>query len=252
MKQVKEFDQDVAYSILDWVEGDQLDSSELENISYFYRSLGIKHDASRLYHRGLTVTKKGFNEFLDTERLKLKKRDAESWSCYKAVGYQFASKHYLRSGLLLTRKIPQNKVIVNLVSLYEYYEETYFATKKTARQDDYGKLGEYGFMALQHMSKFMGECEILSETLCTSCNIDDVSGIVFVPDSNSENIYVMANFARFLRNLKKIDKNAVEFINLVKSNNYTHIPYEEVIILDKSKGTWNLSYDNVKNYTKRY
>ena len=257
MKQIQKIPPYIAISIDRWIAGKKLNFDDLANMAGFYRSLGLKHDASKLYHRGLSISKVGFNKFLDTGKLKLKTQDSESWSCSKPIAYLFANKYASVSGLVLSKKIPKNKMIINLVDLYEYYKDTYLVIRKGTKKvvssagggkRDYGYLGKEGFRAIQHIHQFIRECEILSETVCTSCSVNDMSGIVFVPDSRSDfNSNSKYKFAKFLNTLKKVDKKAVEFVNLVKSN--SSIPYKKTIILDKVKGVWRLSYDDMENYS---
>ena len=143
---------------------DKVDDNELKLLADWYRSLGIKHDYSKLYYRGLSISNVGFSEFAKSGQLKLKPRLAESWSCHKSVAHEFSEvnvlDHVTNHSIMLGMKIKEKDVLFDLDGIAKLYEKV-----------DVDKLPINFNSALQKIKKYE-ECELVTKTLCTRCSVD--------------------------------------------------------------------------------
>ena len=170
---------EIAKNITKWLrKRDKLKTSDLKQISNFYHSLDIYHNDHMKYYRGLNITKDGFDDFLKSGKLKLKKRSAESWTCNSDIAFKFTPDVYMINqmgiaGIILRKQIPENKMWFNLEKLanrYAYHRE----------------LDHPAYIMMEQI-KSMKECELVSKSICTSCTIDDFDLVEFKHHVSNKN-----------------------------------------------------------------
>ena len=176
----------VIQSILHWVvDGSYADEVVRKNMKEFYRSLksyGIKHNSKEIFFRGLRITEKGLMEFFKKGSLKLKNRNAESWTCDEYIAENFAKGRDYDdfSGIILAKQIPENKVVINFQQIREAYG------KFKVIEDAYW---EEALFAIDEYD----ECELVTDTICTKCSVKEVAVVEFV-----YNNYMGDEFVGFL------------------------------------------------------
>ena len=188
MKTPPKIPENVAQQIINWIEygGSPMASTvKIHEIKEFYDSLGIKHD-NKPYYRGLKISPKGFDKFMETGKLHLFKDDSESWTCDLDTAEAFLPErdHMLTdrlrmAGFILKINIPKNRVLFNLDEIFKLYQPK-FGGKSifniTHRTHSF--FGEKAIRALREISRY-GECELVTKTVCTKCNLDNVITMTF-------------------------------------------------------------------------
>ena len=142
-------------------------------LSNWYKSLNTKKlNSSVLYYRGLMISDSGFSKFSASGKLKLKKKPAESWTCRRDVAYRFSEESVFHntsnSSIMLGMKMQEKNVLFNLSNLPEIY--------KNVDLSDASK----NFLDALKMIESYDECELVTNTTCTSCSIGtDIISISF-------------------------------------------------------------------------
>ena len=180
MKIPPKIPENVAKHIVDWVDNPKkISTNDIRDISEFYSSLNLKHSQSTVYYRGLQISDPGVVYFLNNGNLKLVNKIAESWACKFSVARKFLPmgiglSKFDEGGIILAKKIPANKVLFDMKAMLELY--TPFVKRGTGNVYDIA--GSTGAKALRSMNKF-GECELVTRTVCTKCDIGDMIHIEF-------------------------------------------------------------------------
>ena len=211
--------------------------SKIELVRDFYQSLGLKHDSNKTYYRGLAITDKGFDEFLINKSIKLKKLNAESWSCREKIATNFAESS--STGIVLRRKVPANKVIVNFSILQNAFHKV-----------DWKDSPDYIQRLRDHMLEYSDECELVAESICTKCKLDEVQSIL-IPWSmlaswrpTTTKNYVL----EFLRGLKNTKSSVDEFLNYMDRYDWKHSNIDK-FILRKENNKWDLVKVGYSDYS---
>ena len=206
MKNLPEVTDEVAIIIREWADlGGTLNSKKIAILKDFYSSLGVKWNSKTTMYRGLTLSSLGFEKMMFSGKIKLIKRSTESWTCEFNIARRFYN--YQDYAVILAKKIPKKSVIIDLNAIYELYRP--MMLDKTSSEN---------FMDMMNRLHHYNECEILTETLCTSCEIKDLIRIRFAyvnnkrEDSRSSTIELISEFAR----KNKVDKSVEHFINTGK------------------------------------
>ena len=196
---------DVTDLLWDWIQnkkGIKNSKKGLLTIKRFYDSLGIKHNSNKAYYRGLGISGPGFIELITRGSVKLKNRASESWSCMVGSAGRFIpadNKIKDGCGILLRKRIPENKVIVDLQKMVNHYD----SVRHDDSSDIFIKYGPMNYSASWHLLNnidAMKECELVTQTICTDCNQADMIIMKFKNDErlyNSKTEYILG----FLYNL---------------------------------------------------
>ena len=171
-----------------WLEGNAFSAKGLhENMRDFYLSLkdySVKHDPKKLFYRGLSLSDKGLMEFFRNGEVKLKNRGAESWTCDINVAQRFVE-FQGSSGIVLAKKIPSMDVIINLEQVQEAYN-TYDWENNTTDDED---IQDEWYDTLAQLEN-LDECELVTETICTKCSVDEIVQIDFLYESDMMEIFM--------------------------------------------------------------
>ena len=233
MKELPTISHSVAAALSRWLAGVNIGTQELSSIVEFYQSLDIKHNSSETFYRGLVITKKGFDELIATEKLQLKKRVAESWTCDLRISKTFMPrdsniKKSKECGIVLKRKIPNNKVKFNLQKIWEVYADVWkqVSIKKGLATDLPFDLR--GYILLEGIGN-LKECELVTDTICTSCSVGEMSHLRFKYDESMLE-FLLSNFDLDMQSVLKLE---------YKIDNQ-HIVYMSSV----NRGTWRI--DSIK------
>ena len=172
-------DEDTGLALLNWVdEFNKFDSKSLHLLRNLHVAANLKHNSSKMYYRGISISEDGFSNLLDTGYVKLKSKLAESWSCRVEVADKFMKYHVtlhpiskVSCGVILRHKIPKSKLILNLSELWEAYEDIW-------RSGDEDMLLGYSSDALQIIGVYE-ECELITENVCNKCDVKNIERISF-------------------------------------------------------------------------
>ena len=169
--------------INNWIRGEKLNKGSINAIQKFYQLLDIKHRANRKVYRGLQLSPKGFEKFMTTGKLNLKKRLSESWSCQYSTASKFANHDY---GVIIFNTIPKNKIIIDIEEFYKKYVGN--PNNSMALDTLLGRI------------KYYSECEIITNSICTKCDVKNALIINFTLDGymrtvNSEEL--VKNFSEY-------------------------------------------------------
>ena len=179
MKKLPKIPVDVAESIYNWVDGNKLKSSKINKINEFYKHLGLKWDSNTPLYRGLSLSPVGFEELMITGKIKLKKRPVESWSCDFVIAKRFSNgQNY---GAVLRKQLSTSDIILDLQELYNTYENVY-----AMQEYSDGTALDKGTVKMFDKIRYYGECEILTKTICTNCDISDLNRIRFLHFSRED------------------------------------------------------------------
>ena len=212
--------------MLGYMSGRHIESSvDLDIIAKFYKSLKIKHDSSKLYYRGIGVSKKGFLELMKTGKLLLKKRMSESWSCDRLVAKRFLpyySKVHKKNGsagIILKRTIPKSAIIFNLHEISRKYKKiqnrvSYMDIVRGHHQDL--PFGASGYDMLDEIEN-MGECELVTNTVCAACNLGEMSYMTFQYDQSDIIMrdFLLSEIALNEKSRKKLENHKIEDSSVV-------------------------------------
>ena len=222
MKKLPKMPEDLAYFIYRWVMGHKLRQNELDDIGSFYNNLGLGHSKNVLSYRGLSIGTQGFIKLMQSGKIKLKTRDSESWSCKINVARTFAKMGY--TGIIMAKKIPENKVIIDLQKLLWIYQNSYM-------ERDNHILGDYGRKMFRAIAT-SNECEMLTETICTKCDIKDVQEISLGFPQDAMIPYV----TKFLSNFK-LDRTAKNFLE--ENPPFDYFSFNNRVTLTRSGNKWS-------------
>ena len=179
MKIPPKMPEDIAELLIWWSNLPKLKAPELRQIQEFYRSIGKKHNSKKPYYRGLRISKDGFNKMIRTRKLHLKSRVAESWACRLSAAEKFA--HSFDQGGangILVKAIPNNKVWFNMEQIRRSYV-------KFANEEDDRVIGPTGVELLERVN-MLKECELVTETICTKCDMEEMERITFQFDGSEK------------------------------------------------------------------
>ena len=216
-----------------WVLGDGVESSrDLKIMVEFYQSLYERHDSSKIYYRGITVTQNGFNVLIRTGKLKLKKRNTESWACRMDIAEGFMPMDiYLsqknQAGIILQRKIPPAKVKFNLEKIWEAYKYVFDQMDFNDLVDGFytnPPFGVEGYEMLERIND-MEECELVTDTVCTSCMLEEVGHMRFTYEE------FMLEF--LLSDMKLDKKSKYLLLDNIKDQYVLHMSHD-------GRGSWTI------------
>ena len=179
MKNLPDIPEHIHRSMLDWIRNEKTTKEDIENISEFYHYLDFKHNTKTKYYRGLKISPKGIDKFIESGTLKLEDRGIESWSCSENIAMRFRVSGIndmikdKTASITLHKSIPKNRVLFNLQTIRDEYEGTPF--------------GKYARVI--HDIKRYGECELVTKTVCTKCDINEMSDIHFIYQDNRQKSY---------------------------------------------------------------
>ena len=209
---------DIGRTIYDWIyDPDSLPQRYLDDLVEFYDELNIKHDNVE-YYRGIKVSQDGTYDFLLGGVLKLKNRGIESWSCKYETAESFMPRtqrilNNYESGILLSRKIPAKSVLFNINQIGAAYSYVF----------DEENIGVYfdedGYNALLSIYDH-NECELVTETVCTKCSIEDMVQIKFMYHNGYDDI--IDDFFRLFKldSKSKQNANTIKFGNVITMSRY--------------------------------
>ena len=235
MKNTIPFPEHIGDLIVRWLAADyELASSSrlISEVKEFYHSLKLPHDSKRPFYRGLTISPEGFVKFMWKQKLELRHKKIESWSCDKFISYGFALRD--RFGIVLERSIPQKKLIMNFIELFRYYEDAY-------DKRDFDILGYDSKSALDSISRLSYECELLTDSVCTSCTIDEVSAIAFPWWHDRSRDEVTINFLKSLKNRDNYVDNFIDYIETYDNDSWKKGEYRDKFILNRKRGKWSVA-----------
>ena len=249
MSELPKIPSDVIGNIQDWVvhgsyqiEKIRSDKKAIKEIQEFYASLNIPVKSNKLYHRGLMVSRKGFIKLLENRKVDLKQQVIESWTCDREIAYGFAMPISDAIGVVVTKNIPKNKLIADLNALYDLYKMEYLRTGTS------GSVTHTTLRMLDEIEGYMNECEVLAETMCVKCDMDEISGISFtVKNVSNSDITLIAEFIDDLDSKNNFVGKLID--NLINwTNDMEKKPY---IVLNKKKGRWEVGTGNTYNRALR-
>ena len=214
LKELPPIPHEVARSLSDWVMG----SKTFKNLNLakkFYQSLGIKQH-KEFYYRGLRISKTGLIELFNNGHVNLKKRKMESWTCDFDVAYMFTRKSSKNNcGIVLKKKVPDNKVIINLDLLWRKYDKIY--DDVLLGKLDYDVLGgRYALDTLTTIRSFKGECEVVTENICNKCKMEDITTLSWQNILLVDDVYFIDALIEFLDDLKSTEKSFTKYLNAIK------------------------------------
>ena len=229
---------DVSAAIYDWVGGSKLGSSSLKLLKEFYYAIGPQHSDRVEYYRGLQISLLGFINLLEDRKLKLKSRPSESWSCNRDVAYNIVrdfGRQKDNAGIVLYRTIPHNKLVADLQEIYNYYQPW-------MDEENDEILDSAGREAVQRIAEY-NECELLTETVCTSCSIDEIDGIMFIYQSD-----IQEELEHFLSGFKNVDSSIKKFIKLSQFDITGSLNKKFITLMKNESEKWEIRTDSREFY----
>ena len=231
----------IAEALNDWLTGSTINSKSVKHISKFYKSLNIKHDNSIYYYRGMSISVDGFKKLLKSGKLNLKKRLAESWSCKDQIAYEFMistsfkKSDDLKCGIRLKRRISDRDVLADVGGILDAYMQHYLNSNKDV-------LGGFGYDLMGYMYT-LDECELMTRTICDSCDVDELDMITFIYSSWMDEILL-----DFLSELVSNDESMDSFVDDIK---YSLVKENRRVQLYKKNYTW-AAYSHPIKKNKKY
>ena len=162
MSSLPKIDDSVGDAISDWTIKANPTSRIVNTLEKFYDSIFDfvePHKKNKLYYRGLSISDDGFRKFTVRGQLDLKSKLAESWSCHLHIARRFGD-------FTMEREISNRDVIIDFYKVMRLYEKPY-------KKKDMEYFSKSGFEAMRKLNVFK-ECELLTNTICTSCSIHDM------------------------------------------------------------------------------
>ena len=198
--------------IFDWLHAIESNKSDLLAIENWYDTLDVKHDNKKTYYRGINVSKKGFDTLINTGKLQLQKKLSESWTCRKSVAKRFASGKTIKvsasaakiytilgrggASVILQKTVPKDKIWFNLDAIKSLYDQ--FSDRVIGRYNV-----SYVLHLIKDIKKF-DECKLITKTVCTKCNIQDISEIRFIWDGSENQMGFLEMLGWSKENMKKV------------------------------------------------
>ena len=231
MKNLPQITEPIASVILQWVRAsDKVSASDVEIMAEFYQSLehfGIKHDISMDYYRGLNLSENGILKLLETDHVKLKDNKYESWSCMFETAINFVE----GSGVILKKNIPARKVIINLQQILEEYNSS-------------KNLSDMETKVLRAIRVY-DECELVTDTICTSCSVKEITDIKIYYGSGGplRGMDAMDIFVDFWSR-RKISRSLELLLETLPMKKYKKIFWNKYLFFHSTKrGTWGYDGD---------
>ena len=222
MKNLPHIPRPITATISGWITGETLmlqrkTAKSMEDLKLFYRKLKLSHDVGQLFYRGITTSPNGFVEMMVTGKINLKKKELESWSCDMDIARDFSTNRDF--GIIFGKTIPKRKIIADFIKLYDMYEPV--------KKDYYdGKLynnnARFDVVSMLDTIERMKECEILTNSICTKCEVEDCVEISFNMRHNiqiSNTGYTIVDALETFSKIQDVDKSIKFFIQNYSPSN---------------------------------